>query len=66
MFFYARLLKENFCNEIKLEEHETMGLPEECSVAIQDKMPAKLKNPGSFSIPCLIGNVLIDHALCVT
>jgi len=38
-------------------------LTEECSVAIQN-LPAKLKDPGSFSIPCLIGNVSINHALC--
>lgn len=24
----------------------------------------KLKDPDSFSIPCLVGNVSIDHALC--
>jgi len=31
---------------------------------IQNKLPAKLKDPGSFSIPCLIGNVSINRALC--
>jgi len=29
---------------------------------IQNKLPAKLKDYGSF--PCLIGNVLINRALC--
>ena len=27
-------------------------------------MPQKLKDPGSFSIPCVIGKYVIDKALC--
>jgi hypothetical protein len=27
-------------------------------------MPHKLKDPGSFSIPCVIGKFVIDKALC--
>ena len=27
-------------------------------------MPPKLKDPGSFSIPCVIGKFVIDKALC--
>jgi len=61
---YAKFLKEILSNKRKLEEHETVALTEECSAAIQNKIPAKLKDPGSFSIPCLIGNVFINHALC--
>jgi len=61
---YAKFLKEILSNKIKLEEHETIALIEECSAAIQNKLPAKLKDPDSFSIPCLIGNVSIDRALC--
>jgi len=61
---YAKFLKEILSKKGKLEEHETMGLIEEYSVAIQNKLPAKLKDPRSFLIPCLIGNVLINHALC--
>jgi len=60
---YAKFLKEIPSNKRKLEEHETVALSEECSAAIQNKLPAKLKDPGSFSIPCLIGNVSINRAL---
>jgi hypothetical protein len=35
-----------------------------CSAIFQNKMPLKLKDPGSFSIPCVIGNFVIDKALC--
>ena len=61
---YAKFLKEILSNKRKLEEYETVALTEECSAVIQNKLPAKLKDPASFSIPCLIGNVSINHALC--
>ncbi|XP_015960057.1 uncharacterized protein LOC107483957 [Arachis duranensis] len=41
-----------------------MILTEECSVIIQHKLPQKLKDPGSFQIPCIIGEITIEKALC--
>jgi len=64
MSSYAKFLKEILSNKRKLEEHETVALTKECSAVIQNKLPAKLKDPDSFLIPCLIGNVLLDCALC--
>jgi len=61
---YAKFFKEILSNKRKLEEHEMVALTEECSAAIQNKLPAKLKDPDSFSNPCLIGNKPIDRALC--
>jgi len=61
---YAKFLKEILSNKRKLEEHETVALTEEYSATIQNKLPAKVKDPGSFSIPCLIRNVSINRALC--
>jgi len=61
---YAKFLKEILSKKRKLKEHETVALTEECSAAIQSKLPAKLKDPRSFLIPCLIGNVSINRALC--
>lgn len=61
---YAKFLKEILSNKRKLEEHETIALTEECRAAIQNKVPAKLKDPGSFSIPRLLENVSIERALC--
>ena len=46
-------------NKRKLEEHEMVALTKECSAAIQNKFPGKLKDPNSFSIPWLLGNVPI-------
>nr|KYP58627.1 Retrovirus-related Pol polyprotein from transposon opus [Cajanus cajan] len=39
-------------------------LTEECSAIIQQKLPPKLKDPGSFVIPCEIGNLMVSKALC--
>ncbi|XP_057719634.1 uncharacterized protein LOC130934062 [Arachis stenosperma] len=41
-----------------------MVLTEECSVIIQHKLPQKLKDLGSFQIPCIIGEITVDKALC--
>ena len=60
---YAKFLKEILSNKRKLEDSETVTLTAECSTIIQN-MPPKLKDPGSFSIPCLIGKFVIDKALC--
>ncbi|XP_022858222.1 uncharacterized protein LOC111379117 [Olea europaea var. sylvestris] len=52
---YANFLKDILSNKRKLEDHETIILTEECSARIQKKLPPKLKDPGSFTVPCTIG-----------
>ncbi|XP_058746214.1 uncharacterized protein LOC131619091 [Vicia villosa] len=61
---YAKFLKEILSNKKKLEDNETVMLTAECSAIIQNNMPPKLKDPGSFSIPCVIGKFVIDKTLC--
>ncbi|KAJ9174036.1 hypothetical protein P3X46_017109 [Hevea brasiliensis] len=61
---YAKFLKEILSKKRKLEDYGTVALTEECSAILQNKLPLKLKDPGSFSIPCLIGDKKIDKALC--
>ncbi|XP_058726201.1 uncharacterized protein LOC131597525 [Vicia villosa] len=61
---YAKFLKEILSNRKKIEDSETVTLTAECSAIIQNKMPPKLKDPRSFSIPCNIGKFVIDKALC--
>lgn len=61
---YAKFLKEILSNKNKLEDDETMTLNAECSAIIQSNMPPKLKDPGSFSLPCVIGKFIIDRTLC--
>ena len=37
---------------------------EECSIVLQKKLPQKLKDLGSFTIPCTIGSLNVTRALC--
>ncbi|XP_027368188.1 uncharacterized protein LOC113874166 [Abrus precatorius] len=60
---YAKFLKDLLSNKKKLEELATVTLNEECSAILQNKMPKKLKDPGSFTLPCLIGRLIVDRAL---
>lgn len=61
---YAKNLKEILPNKRKIEEDETMNPTKECSATIQNKLPPKLKDPGSFSIPCVIGSETIENDMC--
>ncbi|KAI3467900.1 hypothetical protein Pfo_024563 [Paulownia fortunei] len=48
---YVKFMKEIISNKRKLEEYET-------------KLPPKLKDPRSFTIPCTIENSFFNKALC--
>lgn len=61
---YVKFLKEILSNKKKLEDDETVALTTECSAIIQNNMPPKLKDLGSFSIPCVICKFVTDKALC--
>ncbi|XP_058766119.1 uncharacterized protein LOC131639655 [Vicia villosa] len=61
---YAKFLKEILSNKKKLEENGTVMLTAECSAILQNNMPPKLKDPGSFSIPSVIEKFVIDNGLC--
>jgi len=41
-----------------------VSLTEECRAILQNKLPPKLKDPSSFSIPCAVGDVSISKTLC--
>jgi len=64
MPLYANFLKDVLSHKRKIEDNETIPLTRECSAIIQKKLPPKLKNPGSFSIPCVIGKETIDKVMC--
>jgi len=61
---YAKFLKEILGNKRKLEEFATIKLNEECSAIVLKKLPPKFKDPGSFTIPCIIGDSYFEKALC--
>ena len=64
MSSYARFMKDLLSKKRKLQEDETIMLTVECSAIIKQKLPLKLKDPGSFVIPCEIGNIVVSNALC--
>ncbi|KAL0394779.1 UNVERIFIED_CONTAM: hypothetical protein Slati_4444100 [Sesamum latifolium] len=61
---YVKFLKEVISNKRKCEGGESVKLNEECSAILQNKLLPKLKDSGSFSIPCTIENTDFDKALC--
>jgi len=60
---YTKYLKEILSNKEKLANFATIGLNKECSTVVLRKLPPKLSDLGSFSVPCTIGNLQIDRAL---
>ncbi|XP_024022668.1 uncharacterized protein LOC112091966 [Morus notabilis] len=61
---YVKFMKDILSKKRRLDDFETVALTEECSAMIQKKLPPKLKDPGSFTIPCTIGNQFFSRALC--
>ncbi|KAK6133768.1 hypothetical protein DH2020_032479 [Rehmannia glutinosa] len=61
---YAKFLGKAMSNKNKWAENGIVNLTEECSALIQRKIPQKLKDPGSFTIPCTIGDIFFDNVLC--
>ena len=55
MPLYAKFLKEILSKKRKIVEEGIVNLTATCSAIIQKKLPAKIKDPGSFIIPCSIG-----------
>ena len=61
---YVKFMKDILSKKRRLGEFEIVALIEECSAILQNKLPPKLKDPGSFTIPCAIGNHYFGRALC--
>ena len=61
---YAMFLKEILKNKRKIAEEGIVNMIATCSAVIQQKLPAKMKDPGSFTIPCSIGKYEFKKALC--
>ena len=60
---YVKFMKDILSNKRKLGDYEIVALSEECSAILQKKLPPKFKDPGSFTIPCAIGNTVFERAL---
>ncbi|XP_016199643.1 uncharacterized protein LOC107640647 [Arachis ipaensis] len=64
MPLYAKFLKQLINKKRSWNEKKTVVLTQEYIAVIQKGLPPKLKDPGSFFLPCTIGNMSIDKALC--
>ncbi|GKB76609.1 reverse transcriptase domain-containing protein [Tanacetum coccineum] len=60
---YTKYLKGLLTNKARLEEACTITINERCSAVLLNKLPSKEKDPGSFTIPCDIGQLHINNAL---
>ncbi|XP_062118827.1 uncharacterized protein LOC133832506 [Humulus lupulus] len=56
MLNHVKFMKDVLTRKRRLREFEIVALTKECSSFLQDKFPPKLKDRGSFTIPCTIGN----------
>ncbi|XP_050387273.1 uncharacterized protein LOC126803521 [Argentina anserina] len=60
---YAKFLKELCTSRRQIREEKVVKMNETVSTVIQRKLPPKMKDPGSFSVPCKIGNTLFDNVM---
>jgi thioester reductase-like protein len=60
---YAKFFKELITKKRSLDTTEVITLTKDCSAVIQNQLPLKLDDPGSFCVPCVIGNKKFN-ALC--
>ncbi|KAL2922058.1 DNA damage-inducible protein 1 [Bienertia sinuspersici] len=61
---YAKNLKDMLSNKRKIEENATISLTTEYSAILQNKLPKKFGDPGSYSIPVQLANIETKTALC--
>nr|GEY33458.1 hypothetical protein [Tanacetum cinerariifolium] len=50
-------------NKIQIEELSMVKLNARCSAMWKNELPPKEKDPGSFVLPCIIGNTMVSNAL---
>uniref|UniRef100_A0A6N2NBX1 Reverse transcriptase n=1 Tax=Salix viminalis TaxID=40686 RepID=A0A6N2NBX1_SALVM len=60
---YAKFLKELCTNKRRLGTEEKIRVGENMSAVIQRKLPQKCKDPGMFTIPCVIGDYTLGRAM---
>ncbi|GJT61099.1 reverse transcriptase domain-containing protein [Tanacetum coccineum] len=60
---YGKFLKELISNKHKIEQIFAAFLSDESSAMIQNKVPPKLGDPGSFLIPCIFNKTFSCNAL---
>ncbi|CAN6716373.1 unnamed protein product [Malus baccata var. baccata] len=60
---YAKFLKELCTTKRRMSNKEVVKVSENVSAVLQHKLPTKCKDPGRFTIPCVIGNTRFENAM---
>ncbi|XP_016199748.1 uncharacterized protein LOC107640762 [Arachis ipaensis] len=61
---YIKCIKDLLTKKGTLKGRQTMIMNKESSALIKKDLPLKKKDPGSFHIPCAIGDTRIDRGFC--
>ena len=64
MLNYAKFLQDILSKKKKIADEGVVSLTTTCSVVIQKSLPAKMKDPSTFTIPYTIGKYEFKKALC--
>ena len=64
MPLYEKFIKEILSRKRKIAEEGLVSLTSTCSEVIQNSIPEKMQDPGSFTIPYEIGHADVGKALC--
>ncbi|CAN6707369.1 unnamed protein product [Malus baccata var. baccata] len=60
---YAKFLKELCTTRRRISNKEVIQVSENVSAVLQRKLRPKCKDPGSFTIPCVIGNTKFEQCM---
>ena len=60
---YAKFIKDILSRKGKFSEEGVVSLTATYSAVIQRTLPMKMQDPGSFTIPCTIGNSKMGKGL---
>ncbi|XP_070029230.1 uncharacterized protein [Nicotiana sylvestris] len=61
---YAKMMKDLMSRKFNFQDLATITLTQTCSAVVTRPIAEKLSDPGSFTIPCSIGNFAFAKALC--
>ncbi|XP_050891022.1 uncharacterized protein LOC127096504 [Lathyrus oleraceus] len=61
---YSKFMKDVLTKRNRVGEFAIVALTQECNQLVLGTRPPKLKDPGSFTIPCNIGETFCGRTLC--
>ncbi|XP_070005743.1 uncharacterized protein [Nicotiana sylvestris] len=61
---YAKMMKDAMSRKFDIQDLATLTLTQTCIAVVTRPVAEKLSDPGSFTIPCTIGNFAFAKALC--